>query len=154
MDYVESSTHENANDINQVESLILFCGNIRAIISFRGFKQMDNSISLTVDDAIKKKQAELNTANNAFDRWASQNPLSLDDFNMEFREQKQSIKLLRLEINDLKEMKFNYQNTLLFKTSRNMVKEPVFSKSRNSNIFSEKTGNKLGKKKTNQISQG
>ncbi|RKO94516.1 hypothetical protein BDK51DRAFT_50044 [Blyttiomyces helicus] len=78
------------------------------------------SVSLTADEAIVKATAMLNTKMANFDRWASQNPTKMSAGEVELQQKRQEIKLLRLEINDLKKLKMDYQDSFIF---RNGLKE-------------------------------
>lgn len=114
---------------------------------------MDN-IFLNIDDAIVSVDTQYKVAMSKFDRWASQNPEKLDPLNQEFRNIKQEIKLLRLKKKELCDMKSNYQNTLFVLQS---VEEPnvtttATKRSRNGSVQQSGISNKLGFKRSNQIS--
>ena len=77
--------------------------------------------SCNMDQAISKQQNILNTFLREFDQWASKNPhklitcTSVKDPNYskgkEYRDFKQKIKLAKLKLNELHEMKKQIQNT-------------------------------------------
>ena len=127
---------------------------------------MEN-VSLSTEEAITKVNAELNLEMVNFGRWVAQNPSQTVSTNMEFRQMKQNIKLLRLRVRELEEMRDSYRNILRF-TSPDVgnglllssdqnpnVKEQVFSKPRTvlptENI---RPSNKLGSKGQTRVSKG
>ena len=113
---------------------------------------MDN-IFLNIDDAINHVDTQYRVAMSNFDKWASQNPEKLDPINQEFRKIKQEIKLLRLKKKELCDMKSNYQNTLFVLQS---VEESgnvnITKRGRNGGVQQNGINNKLGFKRSNQIS--
>ncbi len=118
---------------------------------------IDANASLTVDEAIQKATNKLNNAMVKFDRWATQNPQSLIPTNVDFMLQKNEIKMMRLEINELKEMKRTYQNTLLMAArpdEADYVEDENFTKSRNTEVFEAKPTIKIGTRKGIKVSKG
>ena len=77
----------------------------------------------STEQAIINTQQELNLLLANYDRWASQNPdkliicIDVNDTNyaksLEFRDWKQSIKMLRYKLNKLQVLQNSYKNTLL-----------------------------------------
>lgn len=122
-----------------------------------------NSVSLTADDAIQKTQMQLNEAMIAFDRWVSQNPLLTNPSNVVYRTQRQNIKLLRLRLRELEQLKNEYQNrlVLLTATEPTIVDSNIpkhFTRSRNDKtpvVGNNGTPMRLGRKPTtSRVSSG
>ena len=117
---------------------------------------MEN-ISLNSDDAIVKKTAELNLAMVAFDRWVNQNPTKTNMTNDEFRQMKQNIKLIRLRIRELVDMRDEFQNMLHvanYSTDLFSIDKEQFSKPRNTPVLENRQSNKLGTRAANKLSKG
>ena len=113
-------------------------------------------ISLDIDDAIDKAQKKLNTAMIEYDRWINQNPTLTTPQNVVFRNWKQTIKLLRLQIAELNEMKNESRNVL--RSIRDYVntddiKESQYTKPRTIAVIENRSANKLGTKGANKLSR-
>lgn len=74
--------------------------------------QIDANACLTVDEAIKKMQLELDTATVTFDRWASQNPQNMSSDNTELRAMKIDIKMAQMRLDELLDMRRKYRAQL------------------------------------------
>lgn len=98
-------------------------------------------ISLTTDEALQRAQQMLNTEMINFDRWASQNPEKVSTNDIELRLMRQRIKVLRLQINELKQMQEDYQNTL-WVAKIPKTEDPLFSQ--NVGVLSQSRNNKIG----------
>ena len=117
-----------------------------------------DKMSLTAEESLQICTKKLNAANIAFDQWVSQNPTRLNSTDPEFRNLKQNVKLLKLERNEIIELKEAFQNTL-FSVPNPVHDETLesygYTKSRNSNTtILTKPINKLGSRQNNKISRG
>ena len=111
--------------------------------------------SLTIEHALEKARSELNVLLVSFDRWATLNPQMLNPENAEFRLYKHQVKVMRLKINELQEMKDAYNNTVVMVSKPEFLEDEVeFSKSRNSDVFTANLTMKVGGKKGNRVSKG
>jgi hypothetical protein len=119
---------------------------------------MYKNVSLTYEEALEKTQQELNFSMIEFDRWVSANPgLALSN-NIEYRLKQQNIKLLRLRIRELEEMRDKFVNTqkLTPLMTTNQINSDVplkFTKSRTGRITTDRNVNKLGKRVGNEVSK-
>ena len=116
------------------------------------------SPSLTADEALAKTQAELNDANNDFDRWISANPALATPTNVEFRLRQQTIKRLRLKLKEIKDIKQDYQNTLMVLSATPMrYVDPnvptAFTMKKQGDIQYGKETMRVATKRTNRVSQ-
>jgi hypothetical protein len=115
-------------------------------------------VSLTAQEALQKTQRRLNEAMIDFDRWVSSNPNMAVPTNVEYRIKQQNIKLLRLKMKELEQMKNDYSNTLMvLYTSPKQGNPNVptrFTKSRTGSVTTGIHCNKLGKLTGNKVSLG
>lgn len=116
----------------------------------------DVLVSLDADEAITKTSKDYNAAMIRFQRWVSENPGKSDSFDEEFLLLKQEIKLLRVRLNELREMKDNYQNTLLMapRYNENFIVNNEIIKSRDNVVSTGERGSKLGNRNINKLSVG
>lgn len=118
---------------------------------------VSNTYSLTADEALAQTQAELNTALNDFDRWLSANPALANQSQSEYRLRQQEIKRLKLKMNEIKELKNDYQNTLMVLSSTpfsyinpNVPRE--FTRSKNDTVPLLNETMRVANKRTNRVS--
>ncbi len=115
-------------------------------------------VSLTTDEALQKAQQILNAEMINFDRWASQNPEKVSSNDIELRLMRQRIKVLRLQINELKQMQQDYQNTLWIAKAEQpllMPNDPVLAQSRNNKIGVARENSRVAPNKiTQKMSMG
>lgn len=69
---------------------------------------MTDSISFTWEQAITKKQNELNDTLREFNQWATKSPQELTPDNEKFQKFKQDIKLLRVTIKEYTNSNSNF----------------------------------------------
>jgi hypothetical protein len=118
---------------------------------------LDKNISLTADDAIRNTQNQLNIAMSDFDRWVSTNPLLANSNNVEYRIQQQNIKVLKLKMKEIMEMKEEFQNTLMILSSNpEAYVDPnvpnTFTRSKADNVPIGVTTTKVAEKRGNRVS--
>jgi len=117
---------------------------------------LDSTVSLTAEEALQKTQAELNSAMIEFDRWISSSPGEAVASNVEYRVKQQQIKLLRLRMRELEQMRDDFANTLMIlSSSGNGYTDPdtpcAFTKKRTGQITYGRNVNKLGARNCNKV---
>jgi chromosome segregation ATPase len=115
-------------------------------------------VSLTADEALQKVQTELNQAMMEFDRWVSRNSLSTHQSNVEYRTFQQRIKLLKLRIKELQELRDDFQNTLVILRNTQLNVNPnipsKFTRSKDARVYNQQNGMKIAQKKNGLVSRG
>jgi|SRR6478609_7855434 len=116
-----------------------------------------NTVALTADQELAKVQNKLNDAMVDFDRWISQNPVSANKDDIEYRLKQQNIKLLKLKIKEISELKEDYQNTLMILSSTPTVyidpnTPTAFTRSKNETIPVAPGSMKIANKRMNRVS--
>lgn len=114
-------------------------------------------IALTADEALYNVQKELNDAMVDFDRWISMNPIMTAKDNVEYRMKQQNIKLLKLKVREIAQLKEEYQNTLMILSATpKMYIDPnaptEFTKSKTDTIPMAPGSMKIANKRNNRVS--
>ena len=116
-------------------------------------------VSLTAEEALDKEQNELNEIMVEFDRWVSGNPSLANNANTEYRGYQQKIKMLKLKIKEIRDLRDEYRNTLMVLSATSTIyKDPNiphrFTKSKDNHLFTARETMKVGTRKNGLVSRG
>src|SRR5947209_4023383 len=109
---------------------------------------------ISYDEAISAISQEYNDVMSKYDRWISANPDKLVETNVDYREMKQMLKILRMRKNELIAKKDEYINTLRFTASEQVLTPIQFSKKPSDSIvLDDKKVMKIGQKRIIKVAQ-
>lgn len=112
-------------------------------------------ISLTADEALHRTQIQLNSAVSDFDKWISTNPLQANRKNDEYRIRQQHIKVLKLKLREIAEMRDTFRETLTLLSSSidlNTLNTLSFTKSKSDNVSVKNDTMRIADKRCNRVS--
>ena len=93
----------------------------------------DSNTSLTVEDAIRKRQKDVDSVLIEFDRWAAQNPHNMDPNNEQLRSYKNQLKIARLRLAEAHDIERTYRSQktieMRYKVPRSAVIHPALKTS-------------------------
>ena len=93
----------------------------------------DANTCLTAEEAIRRRQNDVDSVLVEFDRWAAQNPHNMDPENEQLRSYKNRLKLARLRLAEVHDLSRAYRNQKnmekLYKAPRSLLEQPALKTS-------------------------